>query len=61
MTIFNRLREIGAKLSINDFDTGHFSLSYLRRFHIDQLKIDCSFIANSAENRDDASITASII
>jgi EAL domain-containing protein (putative c-di-GMP-specific phosphodiesterase class I) len=49
------------KLSIDDFGTGHSSLSYLRRFRIDQLKIDRSFITNIAENRDDASITAAII
>lgn len=61
MATFNQLREIGVKLSIDDFGTGHSSLSYLRRFHIDQLKIDRSFITNIAENRDDASITAAII
>ena len=61
MNTFNQLREIGVKLSIDDFGTGHSSLSYLRRFRIDQLKIDRSFITEIAFNRDDASITAAII
>ena len=61
MTTFNQLRQIGVKLSIDDFGTGHSSLSYLRRFRIDQLKIDRSFITDIAFNRDDAAIIAAII
>ena len=56
-----QLRKLGVKLSIDDFGTGHSSLSYLRRFRIDQLKIDRSFITDMTDNRSDASITAAII
>jgi diguanylate cyclase (GGDEF)-like protein len=56
-----QLRDLGVKISIDDFGTGHSSLSYLRRFRIDQLKIDRSFITDITNNRDDASITAAII
>ena len=55
------LRELGVKLSIDDFGTGHSSLSYLRRFRIDQLKIDRSFIAEITNNPDAAAITTAII
>ena len=56
-----QLRELGVKLSIDDFGTGHSSLSYLRRFRIDQLKIDRSFIAEITNNPDAAAITTAII
>jgi diguanylate cyclase (GGDEF)-like protein len=57
----SELRELGVKLSIDDFGTGHSSLSYLRRFHVDQLKIDRSFVAEITNSSDDAAITAAII
>ena len=56
-----QLKAIGVSLSIDDFGTGYSSLSYLKRFPIDVVKIDQSFIRELAGNVDDASITRAII
>ncbi|MEZ5977745.1 MAG: GGDEF domain-containing phosphodiesterase [Planctomycetota bacterium] len=55
------LKQHGIKISIDDFGTGYSSLSYLKRFPIDALKIDRSFINEVNTNPDDASIATSII
>jgi len=55
------LHEMGIRLSIDDFGTGYSSLSYLKRFSINTLKIDQSFIRDITVDSDDAAIAAIII
>jgi diguanylate cyclase len=55
------IKDMGVEISIGHFGTGHSSLSYLRRFPVDQLKIDPSFTADIPGNPDNAAIVASFI
>lgn len=61
VSLLNRLDQLGVHLSIDDFGTGYSSLSYLKRFPLDTLKIDRSFVRDLCIDQDDAVICRTII
>ncbi len=60
-SVLHALADLGVKLAIDDFGTGYSSLSYLRKFPIDTLKIDQSFVNQMTTNPDDATIVTAVI
>lgn len=57
----NRIRDIGARIAVDDFGTGYASLSYLKHFPVDILKVDRSFVAGALDGGDDARLIEAII
>lgn len=61
LSVFRRLKDIGVRVVFDDFGTGYGSLSYLKKFPLDGLKIDRSFVQELLSNRSDAAIVSSTI
>ena len=61
ISTMQKLKEIGISFSLDDFGTGYSSLSYLKRFPIETLKIDQSFVRDIPHDKDDSAIAAAII
>ncbi len=60
-TALDKLNELGVEIALDDFGTGFASLSHIKSFPIDRLKIDRSFVCDMEHNEDNLSIVGAII
>lgn len=61
IAILRQIKELGVFIAIDDFGTGYSSLAYLKRFPVDKLKVDQSFIRDIPQDQNDMEIAATII
>jgi diguanylate cyclase (GGDEF)-like protein len=61
VAVLGELRELGCSVAVDDFGTGYSSLSYLKRFPVDVVKLDQSFVRDVTTNPDDAAIATAVI
>ena len=61
ITILQSLKDLGVHLSVDDFGTGYSSLAYLRRFPVDVLKIDRTFVGGLGKDLEDSAIVAAVV
>lgn len=61
LDVFRQVQELGIRIAFDDFGTGYGSFSYLKKFPLNKLKIDKSFVFELCKNSDDAAIVASTI
>ncbi len=59
--ILTEIRKLGVRVAIDDFGTGYSSLSYLKKFPVDTLKVDRSFVNGATTHKDDAALVTAIV